>query len=312
MLVILGGISYGLYYYDAPGPLSERTNVVFKRGTGFVAIVDQMADSGVIRDPLLFKALAVLSGDARKFKAGEYDFSAAISPRLIMNMIAEGRVVVHKITIAEGLTAEQVLTLLNGDTTLEGAILGNIDEGSLLPQTYHFVYGDQRQDLIVRMQAGMKTTLNELWEKRKKDLPFQTPQQALTLASIVEKETGVTEERPRVAAVFINRLHKRMKLQTDPTVVYGIEKEHGPLGRPLFSSDLKYPSPYNTYLIDGLPPGPIANPGRAAIEAVLNPPDTNELYFVATGTGGHNFSATFEGHSANVKSYRKQKAKNAK
>lgn len=306
--------AYGYYYYSSPGPLTERTSVLFKKGTGFRAIVDQMGEAGVIRFPMLFKVIAVLSGDARKFKAGEYNFSAAISPRLIMEMIAEGRVVVHKITVAEGLNVRQVTELLNQQELLEGVIVNRIEEGSLLPQTYHYVYGDQRQDIISRMQAGMQATLQELWDKRAKDLPFDTQQQALILASIVEKETGVSAERGRVAAVYINRLRKGMKLQADPTVIYGVEQANGgaPLGHALTGAELRAETPYNTYMKEGLPPTPIANPGRASIEAVLNPPQTNDLYFVATGNGGHNFSPTLDAHNKNVKSYRQELKKKKK
>jgi len=302
---------YGYHYYSAPGPLSQRTSVLFKKGTGFRAIVDHMAERGVIRHPILFKALAVISGDARRFKAGEYNFSAAISPRLIMEMIAEGRVVVHKITAAEGLNVRQIIALLNEQQLLEGVAALKIDEGSLLPQTYHYVYGDQRQELINRMQEAMKTTLSELWEKRAKDLPFTTQTEALTLASIVEKETSLAAEYGRVAAVYINRLRVGMRLQADPTVIYGVEQANGgvAIGRALSGTDLRTPTPYNTYTNTGLPPTPIANPGRKAIEAVLNPPATNELYFVATGSGGHNFSATYAEHNKHVGNYRKEMKK---
>jgi UPF0755 protein len=299
-----GGVGFVLYDYNAPGPLLEPKNVLFKRGMGFEAIVDRMAEEGIIRYPLLFKVVAVLSGDARKFKAGEYAFTATITPKLVMDMIAEGRVVVHKITVPEGFTVREVLALLQKEELLEGDVTGEIPEGSLLPQTYHFTYGDSRTMLIERMRSGMRQSLEELWPTRKEGLPLKTPQEALILASIVEKETGLDNERGRVAAVFVNRLKKGMKLQSDPTVVYGIERESGPMNRALRLSDLRKPTPYNTYVIDGLPPAPIANPGRAAIEAVLNPPVTNELYFVATGNGGHNFSATLSGHNANVAVYR--------
>jgi len=310
VMVALGGVGFYVYhYYNMPGPLSQESTVVFKRGEGFIAIVDDLEAQGVIRNPVLFKAIAVLLGDARKFKAGEYKFSAAISPRLIMDMIAEGRVVVHKLTVAEGLAAREVIMLLNNEPALEGAITTPIAEGSLLPETYHFTYGETRQALIGRMQAGMVSVISELWEKRAPGLPFATPAEAVTLASIVEKETGVTAERPRVASVFINRLRKGMKLQTDPTVVYGIEAASGaPMGRNLLLSDLRAPTAYNTYVIEGLPPGPIANPGRASIEAVLHPADTNDLFFVATGTGGHNFSATLAEHNRNVAAYRAKMA----
>ncbi|MFW0777948.1 MAG: endolytic transglycosylase MltG [Rickettsiales bacterium] len=304
---------YSYHYYTAPGPLSERTTVLFKKGTGFVDIVDKMEEAGVIDHSLLFKALAVFSGDARQFKAGEYRFSAAISPRLVMEMIAKGRVVVHKVTIPEGMNVRQVIKRLNGRKLLEGVIVMRIEEGSLLPQTYHYVYGDQRMELINRMQTGMQATLDELWPNRAKNLPFITQQQALTLASIVEKETNLDSEYGRVAAVYINRLRKGMRLQADPTVIYGIEQKTGkPMGRLLTYSDLKKPTPYNTYINTGLPPTPIANPGRKAIEAVLNPPKTKELFFVATGDGGHNFATTLAQHNRNVAAYRKKRREKAK
>lgn len=304
-LLCVALVGFGLHYYDHPGPLSEPKTLLFKRGTGFQQIVDTMEGEGVIRHGWMFKALAVAHGDARKFKSGEYKFSAFITPRLIMDMIAEGRVVVHKIKVPEGFTVAQVKKLLEGEELLEGEITGNISEGSLLPQTYHYTYGDQRQDMIKRMQAGMTQTLDELWPKRKEGLPIETQEQALVLASIVEKETGVARERGLVASVFINRLNKGMKLQSDPTVIYGIERENGPLGRTLLGSDLGYDSPYNTYKREGLPPAAIANPGREALEAVLNPPESNYFYFVATGSGGHNFSANLAGHNDNVREYRK-------
>lgn len=311
-LLAISILVYSYDYYVGPGPVAQEKTVVFKKGMGFLEIVDRMEEEGVIDRPRLFKVIAVLFGDARKFKAGEYKFSPAISPKLIMDMIAEGRVVVHRITVPEGFNVRQVTDMLMKESTLEGDVPGNISEGSLLPDTYHFVYGDQRSDLIDRMKKGMAVTITELWDTRQTDLPFETQIQALTLASLVEKETGVPDERGRVASVFVNRLRKGMKLQCDPTVIYGIELEKGPLGRPLTGADLKHPSPYNTYMNEGLPPGPIANPGREAIKAVLNPPETNFLYFVATGTGGHNFSASYGEHNKNVGTYRRQLNQNKK
>jgi UPF0755 protein len=313
-LLLAAGLlaAYGYHYYNAPGPLTQETTVLFPRGKGFQAIVDGMEEAGVIRHALLFKAIAVILGDARQFKAGEYRFSPAISPKLVMDMIAKGRVVVHKITIPEGLTVREITELLRAEPALEGDISGIFEEGSLLPDTFHYVYGDARSDIIARMRESMKTTLAELWEKRQEGLPLESPQQALILASLVEKETGIDAERPRVAAVFVNRLRKGMKLQCDPTVAYGIARDKGPLNRPLHSADLKYDSPYNTYLYVGLPPGPIANPGRKSIAAALNPPQTDDLYFVATGNGGHNFSPTLDGHNKNVREYRKARTKKPK
>lgn len=307
LLLFLGAATgiYTKYYYESAGPLPEPTNIIFRKGMGFQAIVDHMAEKGVIRHPLLFKVIAAATGDGRRFKAGEYAFSAGISPRLVMDMIAGGQVVVHKITIPEGLTAQEIKELLAKEPVLEGGVPDGLKEGFLLPETYHYTYGDSRQLIAQRMQASMQALLAELWPKRKANLPIRTVEEAVVLASIVEKETGVKSERPRVAAVFINRLNRGMKLQSDPTVAYGVEKDKGPLKGDLTSADLKYDSRYNTYMYEGLPPAPIANPGRASIEAVLNPPETKELYFVATGTGGHNFSETLAQHNAFVQQYRK-------
>ncbi len=300
--------AYGFYYYEGNGPLAQESTLIFPRGEKFQAITDDMARSGIIRDPLLFKAIAVATGDFHRFKAGEYRFAAAMSPQEIMNMIAAGRVVVHRITIPEGLTVQEILQLLKNENALGGDITQDIREGSLLPETYHFTYGDKRQELIGRMQAGMTALVAESWQHRKGGLPFATPDEALTLASIVEKETGIDGERGRVASVFINRLRKNMKLQSDPTVTYGLDKS-GHLERALTLDDLRTPTPYNTYVISGLPPSPIANPGRAALAAVLNPPDTDDLYFVATGSGGHNFAPTLKAHNENVREYREKVAK---
>ncbi|MGE0753640.1 MAG: endolytic transglycosylase MltG [Alphaproteobacteria bacterium] len=303
--VLLSVLMVITYYYRGAGPLSEPTTIVFKKGMGFEAIVDSMADNNVIRFPLVFKVLAVAMGDARQFKAGEYRFTAAISPKLVMDMIAHGRVVVRKITVPEGYTVKEIIALLDAQEALSGSVTDYVKEGSLLPQTYHYSYGDSREELIVRMREAMHSTLAELWPTRAENLPLKDMNDAVTLASIVEKETGIAEERGRVAAVFTNRLRRNMKLQSDPTVIYAVEQKSGPLKRALTRADLRADSPYNTYRYFGLPPAPIANPGRKSIEAVLNPPASNEYYFVATGNGGHHFSETLKQHNEFVKQYRK-------
>lgn len=300
VIVIAAGLAI---VYRADGPLTEPKTVMIPRGSGFHAIATTLGDARVIVHPLVLDALAITLGKARQFKAGEYAFPAGITLEQVIDMLATGKVVVHKVTVPEGLRVPDVLELINADDRLTGAMLVP-EEGSLLPQTYHFHRGDFRNAVLSRMQADMQKTLAELWGKRKENLPLKTPQEALTLASIVEKETGIDAERERVAAVFINRLKKGMPLQSDPTTVYAIERDKGPMGRALLTADLAYDSPYNTYKINGLPPGPICNPGRAAIEAVLNPISTDELYFVATGDGGHNFAASLKEHNENVKKYR--------
>lgn len=291
--------------FNSPGDLSQETTIILPRGNGFAKSMDMLSENKIIGNPLPVKLVAYINGDAKKIKAGEYRFPVGISPKEVLLMLVKGQVVRHKITIAEGLSVHEVVELLRADPVLEGEIPGEIEEGSLFPETYYFIYGDTRNSIIARMQDKMQKTLDDLWEKRADNLPFANKQQALVLASIVEKETGLAIERPRVAAVFINRLKRGMQLQSDPTVVYGIEKETGkPLGRQLLIPDLRTPTPYNTYIIYGLPPTPIANPGYNAIEAVLHPLDTNELYFVATGDGGHNFANSLEEHNKNVKEYR--------
>ena len=292
------------YDFSATGPLEAEKTMVIPRGTGFRETAELLAQQEVIRSSLIFDAMAVVTGKARAFKAGEYLFPAGISANQAMDKIVAGDVVVHKITLPEGLRTSEILELLNQEKLLEGNVAAVVPEGALLPETYYFLLGENREALVRRMQSDKNKLMGELWPNRKKDLPFATPEQALVLASIVEKETGGTDERARVAAVFVNRLKKGMKLQSDPTTIYAIEREKGLMARDLLSADLAYNSPYNTYFSAGLPPGPICNPGRAAIEAVLNPMETDELYFVATGTGGHNFAATLKEHNENVKKYK--------
>lgn len=306
LIASAGVLAFAWLDFNSPGKLAQETNVILPKGSGFSKSVDILSENQVIAHPLFFKAFAYAAGAAQHVKAGEYNFPAGISPKDALQMLVQGKVVVHKITIAEGLKVREIVALLNAEKILAGEVPENIAEGSLFPETYHFTYGDNRASLIARMQEKMRKTLDELWEKRAEKLPFADKQQALVLASIVEKETGVAAERPRIAAVFINRLRIGMKLQSDPTVVYGLEKLNGnkALGRALTINDLKIPSAYNTYMIDALPPGPIANPSRQAIDAVLHPMETDELYFVATGNGGHNFASTLEQHNKNVQEYR--------
>lgn len=304
LLIVLILSCFGWYDFNSAGPLAEDRTVIVQRGVGFQGTAALLAEEGVVRYPLFFKIAAIVTGKARQFKAGEYAFAAGVTPEQVLEKISKGEVVVHKITIPEGLRTSEILDLLDKETLLEGNITAAVAEGALLPETYHFLLGDNREALVGRMQADIKKLIAELWPNRKKDLPIETPEQALVLASIVEKETGGADERSRVAAVFVNRLKKGMRLQSDPTTIYAIEREKGLMARPLLTTDLAYDSPYNTYVYGGLPPTPICNPGRAAIEATLNPMDTDELYFVATGTGGHNFAASLKEHNENVRKYR--------
>ena len=200
----------------------------------------------------------------------------------------------------EGLTSEQIVARLLENDILSGPVKEIPKEGTLLPETYRFSRGTTREQVIARMQQAQKRAAQESWERRSADLPIQTPEQLIVLASIIEKETGRADERSRVAAVFINRLKQKMKLQSDPTIIYGLVGGKGTLGRPIMRSEIEQPTPYNTYVITGLPPGPIANPGRAALEAAANPSRTRDIYFVADGTGAHAFAENYEQHQRNV------------
>ncbi len=310
--VIAAGIGWwGWQQYQAPGPLAESKLIDIPRGYGVSLIADRLKQQGIITKPLLFRLAARLMDKQTALKAGEYEVPAGISLKQLLVMLETGAVYQRKFTIPEGLTSWQIVNLLNDVEGMEGAVDEIPVEGTLLPETYQFVRGEDRSKKIVQMQKAMEQTLNELWESRAADLPIETKEEALVLASIVEKETGVSEERRRVAGVFINRLRKGIALQTDPTVIYALTKGEiqsdgkGPLGRRLLKKDLEIDSPYNTYKYPGLPPGPIANPGRDAIAAVLNPEAHDFIYFVADGSGGHVFAKTLAEHNSNVAKWRK-------
>jgi UPF0755 protein len=237
-------------------------------------------------------------------KAGEYQFKAYSSLRDVVETMVEGKVVEHQVGIPEGLTSQQIVARLQDDDVLIGDIKEVPREGSLLPNTYDFTRGVTREQMIQRMQQAQQRVVKEIWDHRAADLPIKTPDQLIILASLIEKETAKPEERTRVAAVFVNRLKQKMRLQSDPTIIYGLVGGKGTLGRPIMKSEIEQPTSYNTYLIDGLPPGPISNPGRASLEAAANPARTRELYFVADGTGGHAFAETYDQHQKNVQRLR--------
>ena len=303
--VVAAGYFYVTGYYKGTGPLQEARTVVLERGSSARTIVAKLEDAGVIENGRLFLAGLWLEGGAGQLKPGEYEFPASISPKDVAAKLIAGDAVVRKLTIAEGLTTAEILALVEAADGLKGEVGTLSGEGLLLPETYHFAFGDSRAELIARMQTDLTKLIEELWPKRAKDLPFESAAEALVLASIVEKETGVATERPKVAGVFVNRLRLGMALQSDPTVIFAITKGSGPLDRALTRKDLGIDSPYNTYKNTGLPPGPIANPGRASIEAALNPMTTDALYFVADGKGGHAFASTLEEHNRNVAAWRR-------
>ena len=295
---------WGYRIFHSPGNSEQAARMVVPRGASLNRIAELLHKVRAIDMPRVFVLAARISGEGRAIKAGEYEFAAGASQREILTTLTLGRTVQRRITIPEGLNIAEVLALLNNTTALNGAA-SVPREGSLLPETYRFELGDDRNTLLRRMTESMNDTVYALWNKRAKGLPLDNPEQAIILASIVEKETGIPEERARVAAVFVNRLRKGMRLQSDPTVVYGITRGHRPLGRAISRKDLATDTPYNTYRIFGLPPGPICNPGRDAIAAVLNPIQTDELYFVADGTGGHTFARTLVEHNRNVARWRR-------
>jgi UPF0755 protein len=300
---IVGGaaILLGKTRLETPGPLQEDKIVGIPPRSGMLDIADLLTREGVIEEHRLIFMAGVLALNARsELKAGEYLFTKHASVRDVLQTIVEGKVVQHQITVPEGLTSEQIVARLLDNDVLVGNVKEVPREGSLLPDSYYFNRGSTREQLIQRMRQAQDRLLREVWERRNPDLPLRSPDQLIVLASIIEKETSKPEERTRIAAVFANRLKQKMKLQSDPTVIYGLVFGEGSLGRPLSKADMAQPTPYNTYVIDGLPPGAIASPGRASIEAAAFPARTKELFFVADGTGGHAFAETYEQHQKNV------------
>ena len=287
-----------------PGPATVAKTIIIPKHSNSQDIGKILADNGIVYDAWQFALPSHFLAHGR-LRAGEYE----VAPQLtVMDLIAKfesGETVVHKLSIPEGLTSAEIVAILKADLRLAGEIKDIPPEGSLLPATFYYSLGDAREDIISRMHKLADATLNELWQQRATDLPLTSLQQAIILASIVEKETGKADERPRVAGVFYNRLKQGIKLQSDPTVIYALTNGKGPLGRSLTHEDLSVPSPYNTYANVGLPPQPIANPGRAALEAVLHPEKNDYIYFVADGSGGHVFAKTLEAHNANVARWRK-------
>lgn len=286
-------------WLDAPGAYDTEIIVDLPKGASLAGIAAQLRDAGVIDRPILFRAGAILSGDARRLKAGEYAFAPAANPRTILRKIVAGEILQHQISVAEGLSTHEVMALVAMTEPLSGALPPSPPEGSLLPETYNFPRGETRTALIARMQAAQESMLAKQWTERSKQIPLTTPKDALILASIVEKETGIAAERPLIAGVFYNRLRIGMPLQSDPTVVYARDRG-APNDAPISRADLAIESPFNTYKKPGLPPAPIANPGQASMRAVLHPATTDALYFVADGIGGHIFTTSLSEHNKNV------------
>src|SRR3954454_17630106 len=306
ILIILMIGAATVYYYgrqmlETPGPLQEDKIVNIPQRAGKRDIADVLAREGVIDvNPWIFIGSVYALKASSDLKPGEYSFQKNASLRDVIGVIVEGKVVQHSVTVPEGLTSEQIVARLSENEIFAGGVREIPREGTLLPETYKFPRGTSRDQVVQRMQQTQKRVLAEIWERRNPDVPIKSPEALITLASIVEKETGKADERSRVAAVSVNRLRQKMKLQSDPTIIYGLAGGKGTLGRPIKCSEIMQPSPYNTYVVDGLPPGPIANPGRASLEATANPARTRDLFFVADGSGGHSFTETYDQHQKNV------------
>lgn len=310
MIVVIGismavFILYSYKQVTSKGPLIEAKNVVIPRGATLRKVAKILYNENVIAKELPFIILVKSLGNSKLLKAGEFRFPARSSTEQAMRVLIRGESVARKITIAEGLTSYQIINLLFETQGLEGDINEMPKDGELLPETYHYSLGDEKQEILDRMKSAMSKAKEELWKTRDKNTYVKSIEQAVILASIIEKETALTSERATISGVFVNRLKKRMRLQTDPTVIYAISDGKGFLDRPLSKRDLRTKHPYNTYTSYGLPPSPICNPGKEAIYAAIHPEKNKYLYFVADGTGGHVFSKTLREHNRNVLKWRK-------
>ena len=304
-VTLMGGALWlGNRILTEPGPLAATKNVVIPRGAGPQTMAKLLNDEGVLNHPRLFRVALMIDPTPKTIKAGEYEIPAHVSMWSLLDLLQSGKQVQRRLTVVEGMTTAEVVDLVRKTEALSGEITLDLKEGDLLPETYFFAREDTRDGLLMRMKETMDKTLDEAWRKRAAGLPLANRRDALTLASIVEKETAVPAERARVAAVYINRLRRRMKLESDPTTIYGITLGKAPFSRELTRADLQSNSPYNTYVVTGLPPGPICNPGRASILAAVNPARDRSLFFVADGQGGHAFANTLLEHNRNVERWR--------
>jgi UPF0755 protein len=305
LAVIAGAAGLGARYYVSrelwgAGPAAAPTTVVIAKGSRTEAIGRELEQAGVIDHWWIFEAAVLMLDTGKPLHAGEYAFAPGQSLHDVLRQMRDGRTVVHKLTAPEGLSVAEIIGIINTEPALSGSVGELPPEGSLMPDTYNFSLGDSRAEMVARMRKAMDKFLADSWNARASGNTLPSPTAALTLASIVEKESKLTDERPKVAAVFLNRLGRGMKLQADPTVIYALTRGRAPLGRPLSHADLATNSPYNSYVYEGLPPTPIACPGRTSLKAVLHPDSTNALYFVADGTGKHAFAETLDDHNRNV------------
>ena len=312
-LIVAAGAGVGYVWFQsqvtAPGPLAQPVTLIIAPRSGLSLIARQLADAHVVEEAWMPAVQARWTGQDRLLKPGEYKFDAGISLAGALDKIVRHDVVPRFVTVPEGLVTAEILEILDQADGLNGDITSAIAEGDLLPETYRYEWGDAREGVVARMRKDRDAALRDLWDKRAAGLPFNSPEEAVALASIVERETGLAAERPHVAAVFVNRLKRGMKLQSDPTVIFGLA-QLGPFEGPLTTADLEKPTPFNTYVIAALPPSPICHPGRAALAAVLNPMDSSDLYFVADGSGGHAFAPSLEEHNRNVAHWRELQRQN--
>lgn len=317
ILVAIAGVGvfwYGKTEFEGRGPLDTTTDFMVREGAGLNQIAAGLERQGIIANQRIFSigAKSLLGDDT--LKAGEYEIKAHASMAEIVELMRSGKSILHAFTVPEGQTVQQVFDRLRADEMLQGDLPAEMPpEGALLPETYKYSRGTSRAEIIEQMINAQTRALERVWARRAPDLPLESPEELVILASIVEKETARADERPRVAGVFINRLKNGIRLQSDPTIIYGLFGGAGkPADRPIYKSDIEKPTPYNTYVIDGLPPTPIANPGREAMEAVANPSRTKDLYFVADGTGGHAFAETLDDHNTNVARWRRLESEREK
>ncbi len=306
LILVMSLFFFSQNYYNNSGPLGQNTNIIIKPGTSLINISKELGSANIIKYPYLFVLIAKISNLSDRIQAGEYEFTREISPKSVLKKMASGKTFVRKLTIPEGFTVSQILKIINEDSYLVGEINIPVNEGELLPETYNYSYGDNRNKIIQRMKDSMTGLLDKVWEERVPNELIKTKNDVIIFASIIEKETALDSEREKIAGVFLNRLKKNMLLQTDPTVIYALTKGEYVLNRSLTREDLNIDSPYNTYRKLGLPPMPIASPGKKSILAALHPEENNLLYFVADGNGGHNFASSLLEHNKNVILWRKK------